>query len=359
MSMITVQQAYGDDAIINKFPKPDYSFISPNIGISDAIKIPFNKIYIDDFYLNVARNDKADIGARVANLVVSFGLGLLTGQELPSVQHRGLDENGKEYDKPYILKYGFGRCLALIEMGLEGWFFNVLIGTEKELEDVCSAENEDFVVKTPNKEQDIIVLKSKQVAKGTLPNNEGAIKRDLKKTYPRRAKASLDRIAAGIFETNSTPVSYEYYTDAKIRLWRDNHCSVWFADKGKWDRRIQSFGFTSKIGGLYRTFHRALNKYAETGFVSYVNVYTGEVMKGSTLEEQRVSIINDYIRLRVNHAIVYGKDEKFLTLNGFFPQSYGVDKWSSFINIDQVELEKKIKSAISLAKKLKKVRSAA
>lgn len=359
MSMITVQQAYGDDAIINKFPKPDYSFISPNIGISDAVKIPFNKIYIDDIDLNVVRNNKADIASRVANLVVSFSLGLLTNQELPAVQHRGLDENGKEYEKPYILKYGFGRCLALIEMGLKGWFFNVLTGTEKELEDVCSAENEDMIVKTFNKEQDIISIKSKQVTKGTLPNDEVSIKKDLKKTYPRRAKASLDRIAAGIFENNRTPVAYEYYTDAKIRLWRENHCAEWFEDKGKWDSKAQKFGFTSKIGGLYRTFHRALNKYAENGFVSYVNTYTGEVMKGSTLEEQRLSIVNEYIKLRVNHAMVYGKDVKFLTLNGYFPQAYGKDKWHGFIKIDQDKLEKKVKFAIIREKRLRKARSAA
>ena len=131
MSMITVQQAYGDDAIINKFPKPDYSFISPNIGISDATKIPFNKIYIDDIDLNVVRYNKADIGGRVANLVVSFSLGLLTGQELPAVQHRGLDENGQEYEKPYILKYGFGRCLALIEWVLKVGFSMCLLEQKK------------------------------------------------------------------------------------------------------------------------------------------------------------------------------------------------------------------------------------
>lgn len=360
---IMLKEAYEDDDILNKFPKPDYSHISPNIKVSDAKWIPFNKIYIDEDGGNVARSDnnKEDLGSRVDALVISFTAGVLLNQDVGAVTYRGLDENGDEYEQPYQLAYSYGRTLAQIEiMGLDmGWAFNEIEGTEKEIEDVCSFENEDPPTKKSNKEQDIINLKSKQVKKGTLKNDENVILADLRKTYPRRGDASILRIAAGIYEDNETSLKYAYYTSAKIKLWRTNHCSAWFEIDGKWDRLLQSFGYTSKLGGLYRTFHRALNKYAETGFISYVNAYTGQVSKGSTLEQQKLSILNEYIKLRVNHAIVYGKDEKFLTLNGFFPQSYGVDKWHRFIKIDQVELEKKIKLAISLAKKLKLVRSAA
>ena len=357
---ITLKEAYGDDAILKQFPKPDYSHISPNIKVSDAMWIPFDKIHIDEEG-NIARSDnnKEDLSSRVDALVISFTAGVLLNQELGAVTYRGLDENGNEYEQPYKLEYSFGRSLAQMEIGVDGWAFNIIEGTEKEIEDVCSFENEDPPTKKSNKETDIINLKSKQVKKGTLKNDEDVILADLKKTYPRRGDASILRIAAGIYEDNGTSLKYAYYTAAKIKLWRKNHCSTWFEIDGKWDKLLQRFGYTSKLGGLYRTFHRALNKYAESGFTSYVNAYTGQVSKGSTLEQQKVSIVNEYIKLRVNHAIVYGKDEKFLTLNGFFPQSYGVDKWSSFIKIDQVELEKKIKSAISLAKKLKKVRSAA
>ena len=57
--------------------------------------------------------------------------------------------------------------------------------------------------------------------------------------------------------------------------------------------------------------------------------------------------------------MTYGKDVKFFTLNGFFPQSYGVDKWSDFILIDQDALEKKVKEAIKVAIKTREVQSAA
>ena len=77
------------------------------------------------------------------------------------------------------------------------------------------------------------------------------------------------------------------------------------------------------------------------------------------MEQQRLSILNEYIQLRVDAYMTYGKDVKFFTLNGFFPQSFGVDKWSDFILIDQDALEKKVKEAIKFAIKSREVQSAA
>ena len=188
-----------------------------------------------------------------------------------------------------------------------------------------------------------------------MSNNEDIIYANLKKTYPRRKTESLNRIAAGIYEDNNTPIKYAYYTDSKIKLWRDNHCADWFEVAGNWDSKKQAFGFTSKNGGLMRTFHRARVKYAEGSFVSYVNTFTGNVSKGSTLDDQRQGIVNEYIRLRVVDALVYGVNIKFLTLNGYFPQAYGVDKWSKFVEIDQDLLEKRVEDAIKIAKKKRRL----
>ena len=170
----------------------------------------------------------------------------------------------------------------------------------------------------------------------------------LKKTYPRRKKPSLERIAAGIYEDNNTPVKYAYYTDAKIKLWRENHSKDWFEMKGAWDKKRQEHGFTTHNGGLYRTMYRAAMKYAKDGTTSYVNCFTGIVSKGSTLEDQRLSCIAEYVRLRVNYAVVYGTNPCFLRLNGFFPQAWGKDKWKEFIKIDMKKIEKRIAKEIKL-----------
>lgn len=351
--MITLQEAYGSKDIIKLFPKPDYSHISSDIVVGDAQWIDFDDIYIDDDIGNIARADGQDMG-HLEELKVSFSSGVLVNEELGAVvpQPEGSPRKWK-------LLYGYGRSLSQISLGAKGWAFNPIHANQTEQEDIASYENEPKAPKRNNQERDIINIKTKQVKEGRIPNNEDAIFQNLKKTYPRRKKESLDRIAAGIYETSSTPLKYAYYNDSKIKLWRENHSSEWFEIDGKWDMLNQKFGYTSKIGGLYRTEHRARRKYSSTGFESYVNVFTGQVTKGSTLEQQRVSIVNEYIQLRVDAFMTYGKDVKFFTLNGFFPQSYGVDKWSEFILIDQDELEKKVKQAIKNALKTREVQTAA
>jgi len=351
--MLSLKEAYMEDAILKLFPKPDYSHISPNIKVSDAIWIDFDDIYIDDEIGNIARSDGQD-PSHIEDLKSSFSAGVIVNEELGAVKRQP-----EGSPKPWVLKYGFGRTLSQIELGVKGWAFNPIDGTDTEIEDVQSYENEPKAPKNNNKEPDIIRIKSLQVKEGRLSNNEDDIYANLKKTYPRRKKESIARIASGVMEENNTPVKYAYYTDAKIKLWRKNHYSGYFAIGGDWDMDEQAHGFTSKIGGLYRTFHRARSNYSQTGFVSYVNTFAGQVVKGSTLEQQRESIIKEYIGLRVIDAMTYGVDVKFLTLNGFFPQSYGIDKWSEFIELDQDDLENRVRETIRKAKALKIARSAA
>jgi hypothetical protein len=348
---ITLKDAYGDDAILKLFPKPNYSHISTNIKVGDAIWIPFDDIYIDDDEGNIARSDGQD-PSHLEDLKFSFSNGILVNEELGAVVRQPEGSH-----TPYKLLYGYGRTLSQDSLGAKGWAFNLIDANQTEQEDIASFENEPKAPKLINKEQDIIRLKSKQVKEKRISNNEDDIYANLKKTYPRRKKPSLDRIAAGIFEENDTPVKFAYYTDAKIKQWRKNHCAEWFEIGGKWDQTLQSYGYTTIIGGLYRTFHRARQNYHEGKFVSYVNAFTGQVSKGSTLEQQRTSIINEYIKLRVIDALVYDSDVKFLSLNGFFPQAYGKDHWSSFKEIDQDELEKKVKQAIREKRKLIAVQS--
>ncbi len=355
MSIITLKESFNDNTILARFPKPNYSHISENITLSDPIWIKFKDIFIDEDLGNVARSNtnKVDLGSRVQALKESFAAGVIVNQDLGAVEYRGLDEKGDEYAQPYIMKYGYGRTLAQIELGAKGWAFNVITGTVTEIEDACSFENEDPLPKSSNKELDIINLKSEQIRKGTLANDENIILANIRKTYPRRKEASINRIKCGIYEQNKTSQKYGYLTEAKIILWGEQFYSGDFAIKGNLDDRKDEYGFTGKKGGCNRTFYRALHKFADTGKTSYLNAYSGQVSKGSTLEGQRAAIINEYIGIRVNYAITFGKDVKFLTLNGFFPQIIGEENWYDFILIDQDDLEARVARSIKAGKTVK------
>ena len=343
--MIKLKEAYGNDAILKQFPKPNYSHISTDIEISNAKWILFKDIFIDDDNGNPARLHGQDPG-HIEELKYSFASGVNTALPIGAVKERSLSPDGTSYPKPYELVYAFGRTLAQIESGVEGWAFNIISADQTVMEDIQSFENEDTFPKSKNKEEDITQIKVKQIQDGRLSKKEDVILANLKKTYPGRKKASIDSIAAKIFKSIGVVAKYAYYQEAKINLWRENHASTWFEVAGKLDKNEKMHGFTSKIGGLYRTWHRAATIKAETGKNSYVNCFTDTVTKGSDLHQQREHIKQEYINLRVNHAVLYGKDLNFLRLNGLFPQEQKVDDWKNFILFDQKEIERLVKKGI-------------
>ena len=130
--MLIPKEAYGNKSILKLFPKPDYSHISDNIVVSDANWIPFDKIFIDDEEGNVARADGQD-PAHIEDLKSSFSAGVLINEELGAVV-----KQPEGSPKPYKLTYGFGRTLALIELGVKGWAFNIIEGTQTEIEEIYS-----------------------------------------------------------------------------------------------------------------------------------------------------------------------------------------------------------------------------
>jgi hypothetical protein len=343
--MIQLKEAYGDDAILNLFPKPDYSHISTDIEISDAKWIPFKDIHVDDDFGNPAR-EHGQSASHITELKYSFSSGVQTSQPLGAVTKRPLQADGTSYPKPYELVYSYGRTLAQKELGVDGWAFNVINAEQTIMEDIQSFENEDTLPKAKNKEADIVQIKVKQINDGRLSRDEDEILENLKKVYPGRKKESIQRIAAKIFESVGVVTRYAYYTEGKIVEWRENHSSEWFEIKGKLDEDLNEHGFTSKIGGIYRNWQRAVTYRASTGRNSYVNCFTDTVTKGSNLKQQREHIKQEYIKLRINYAILYGKDVKFLRLNGLFPQEQKVDNWKKFILFDQNEIERLVKKGI-------------
>ena len=347
---IKLKEAYGDDAILKRFPKPDYSHISTDIEISDATWILFKDIHVDDDFNNPARLHGQNPG-HIEELKYSFANGVNTAQPIGAVKKRPLKSDGTSYPKPYELLYAFGRTLSQIQLGVEGWAFNIISADQTVIEDIQSFENEDTLPKAKNKEEDIVEVKRRQIEDGRLSKMEDDILANLNKTYPGRKKASINNIAAKIFKSVGVVTKYAYYVDSKITKWRENHASKWFEVAGKLDKNKKLFdnemhGFTSKIGGLYRTWYRALNIKSETGKNSYVNCFTDTVTKGSDLHQQREHIKQEYINLRVNYAVLYGKDINFLTLNGLFPQEQKVDDWKNFILFDQKEIERLVKKGI-------------
>ena len=151
-------------------------------------------------------------------------------------------------------------------------------------------------------------------------------------------------------EKSNTPVKYKYYTPSVMKDWRNDNYIGDFAIDGKKDNSKNMYGFTTKPTGMYRVMHRASTKFHETGLKSYVNCYVGFVKEDKLLNAQRITLIQEYIRLRVKYWSIYGSDEDYLILNGFFPQDEEKENKQDFIKVDQSMLAKVIKKCYDYGK---------
>lgn len=336
--LVPLDQAHNIDPSI--IPIPNYSHISKNIKVSKPQWIEFDNMHIDDDG-NVARDSDGGYQSHITDLETSFTNGVRTNEEVGAVLDRG-----PGYPKQYELKYSYHRADCLINLGRKGHWYYVIDANESEWLDICSVENEPKPPKLANKEQEIAAIQARQIDLGNLKNDEDTIKKRLKQIYPTRPNPSLNRIAQAIFEMKKTKVRFKYWTNPKIKRWREEDYSGDFEIDGKLDTKVNMHGFTSKIGGLYRTFHRARTKYAETKTKSYVSCFTGQITQTETLQKQRQSIIDEYIELRVTDYIVYGKNVCFLKLNGFFPQDKTESKKTFYDSNVQARVEKLVKKEI-------------
>jgi hypothetical protein len=241
--------------------------------------------------------------------------------------------------KPHKLGYGVHRVLGLMELGVDAYFFDVIECSPVDLQFIRLCENENDTPKLNNSEEDIIWNFGKMLEKNVISNTEEAIIKKLKTLFPRRAKLSRDRIAEAIFTRQKTPLKFASYNEAKVRRWLDNHVHYNIAIGGELDTDRDQYGFVTMQGSLYRTFYRAITKFAETGKTSYMNCHIKGLSGGSTLKEQRQKVLNEYIDVRVRYAQVFGVDKKFLMFNGFLPQAVGVDKWYDVVPVPQDKID--------------------
>ena len=156
--MIQIKDAWANrEEVESGIPTPDYSHIIDAKQISKPKWIEFSKIDMGDMEGNDARLDGID-PATVQELEQSFAKGIRRNEEIAAVKFRG-----DEFDKPYILIYGYHRTYAQLNLGVKGFAFNVIDASETQIEDIQSFENEPKPPKRNNKEADIVQIKAKQL----------------------------------------------------------------------------------------------------------------------------------------------------------------------------------------------------
>lgn len=292
-------------------PLPDWTHL--NVTSKETIIIPFDQIYIDDLTGNKAKME-THTSEEIEILKNSFAEGVDLKEFPPGVVYRG-----PHYDKPYELKYGFGRGEAILLNQQKSWYFTLLEGDEDALEDVQAAENESLP-KRINKEVDMKKFLAEKVRSGKVANTEKDIRIKLKKVYPNRPKETVNRVVQQVMEDLNTPQPFILYTSTpRIQQWLDNHSSENYMIEGEYDIKRDMYGVHCKEGYQYRVVIAACERYLRTGKFTYVMGHFSAPTAKKDLNTKRKQFIQEFENIR--EALENcGLSIWPIVIEGFFPQ---------------------------------------
>lgn len=297
----------------NSIPVPDWTHL--NVFSKGTKVIAFKDIYIDDLTGNIGKIEgDTHTSEEIESLRMSFAGGVDTKEFPPGVVYRG-----DHYEKPYVLKYGFGRIEAVQELNQKEWYFTVLEGDDDAIEDVQASENEDLP-KRLNREIDMKQFLARKIHEGNISNTESAIRAKFRKVYPNRSKEVCNRVVQMVMNDASTPQPFIIYTStARIRQWLENHSRENYFIEGEYDPALDMYGTHIKEGYQYRTVIQAIKRYKETGKKTYVIGHFGAPTKKATLKVKRAQFIREFDVLRecLQHI---GANVWPIHVLGFFPQ---------------------------------------
>lgn len=308
-------------------PLPDWTNL--NVKTKKTIILDFSEIYMDDIEGNPSKVE-THTGEEIEALKNSFAEGVDLKEFPPAVIFRG-----NHYDKPYELKYGFGRAEGILLNKQKSWFFTLLEGDDDALEDVQAAENESLP-KRINKEVDMKKFLAAKVRQGKIANTEKDIRDKLKKVYPNRPKETVNRVVQQVMEDLNTPHPYILYTSTpKIQQWLDNHSSENYTIEGEYDPKRDMYGVHCKEGYQYRVVIAACERYLKTGKFTYVMGHFSAPTAKKDLKTKRLQFIEEFNRIRIaleNCGLITWP----IKIEGFFPQDKENENLKVLVKVSDV-----------------------
>jgi hypothetical protein len=309
--------SYGESKL-STIPIPDWT--QANVISKDTIILNFDDIYIDDIEGNKTKVE-THTAEEIETLKNSFAEGVDLKEFPPAVRYRG-----PQYDKPYELVYGFGRCEALQLNKQKRWFFTLLEGDDDAMEDVQAMENE-ALPKRINKEVDMRKFLAAKVKEGKIGNTEKDIREKFRKIYANRDKTVMNRVIQQVMEELNTPQPYILYTSTpRIQQWLDNHSSESYSIEGEYDDDRGMVGVHIKEGYQYRAVIAAIQRYHKEGQRTYVSPPT----KKATLDSKRKQFIKEFNDIRTALESC-GLNVWPIEVMGFLPQDKEKDNLKKLV----------------------------
>lgn len=307
---------------LSTIPIPDWT--QANVISKDTIILNFDDIYIDDIEGNKTKVE-THTAEEIETLKNSFAEGVDLKEFPPAVRYRG-----PQYDKPYELVYGFGRCEALQLNKQKRWFFTLLEGDDDAMEDVQAMENE-ALPKRINKEVDMRKFLAAKVKEGKIGNTEKDIREKFRKIYANRDKTVMNRVIQQVMEELNTPQPYILYTSTpRIQQWLDNHSSESYSIEGEYDNKRGMVGVHIKEGYQYRAVIAAIQRYHKEGQRTYVIGHFSPPTKKATLDSKRKQFIKEFNDIRTALESC-GLNVWPIEVMGFLPQDKEKDNLKKLV----------------------------
>lgn len=304
-------------------PQPDFSMV-PGVKIKGFVKLKLKNLHVDYKDGNTAREHGTDPEA-VETLSKSLSKGWDSTEYLPAVRKL---QGGVV---PYELIYGFNREEALENLygeDFEMWF-TVIECNNDALYDVRLVENEGLPKRT-NKESDIKYTVLQKIEKGLLSKDTDSIKHYLDTVCVFRSKESKDRITKMVEEAANISNSIDQYTEGKANRWAKNYSTIKYQFGGELVNGVHTF--LCKQGSAYRTYHRMIRRYLETGKPCQVVFHVGSPTPNKTVQQKRLDTMEDW-KQGIKNLKALGCDISFMKVAGFLPQIRNKDEYHSLVKV--------------------------
>ena len=170
-----------------------------------------------------------------------------------------------------------------------------------------------------------------------LKKDEDVIRDHLDKIFPFRSKESKDSIVRQVENLAALDTAVYEWNGAKAERWSKDDSAIKYNFNGELtgyvkDKKPGVHTFMCKQGSAYRTYHRMIGKYLDTGKDCQVIFHVSRPTKKSSIKAKRERTLADW-----NEGIQRLKDlgckTEFMKVAGFLPQEKGVDNWSKLVQV--------------------------
>lgn len=261
----------------------DSSLFIPNHAISDVPGVKLERrefIKMKEVLLDHDKNSGRIGGynsSHKEDLKYSFGINIDLSQPLLIVEELDepyLDKSDGEY-KRFQLIDGFNRFNALDELGVDGYYFDVVkVGLDGHKANFCrktlAGASNAHPPKLNSNENDIWKLVSELISNNDLANDEITIK-DYLKTYMKLKGSMLTKVTNLITSTNNTPQTFKLYSKG---LLKKGLKALGVVTHGAFDIGRGKHGWSTLEGYDVDTFWNAISKFHEKGEYSYTVGHT-------------------------------------------------------------------------------------